>query len=153
MISSYNYYSGLFLNASDIQMVRIDERQEAVAFIRMTIDNAQEALRIKNQDLNLDLEPDLDNLEAQSPASDGEPEIERSWKFGSPEGRRITSHVLEANLAPLNRDYSSFDQRLRAFIGNNLPKDALRYEDEIYVGFSTMNQIQVANVIQTDPPV
>ena len=120
-------------------MVRIDERQEAVAFIRMTIDNAQEALRAKNQDLNLDLELDLDNLEPQNPTSGNEPEIECSWKFGSPEGRRIASHVLEANLAPLNHDYSSFDQRLRAFIGNNLPKDALRYEDEIYVSFSAMN--------------
>ena len=116
-------------------MVRIDERQEAVAFIRMTIDNAQKALRAKNQDLNLDLELDLDNLEPQNPTSDNEPEIECSWKFGSPEGRRIASHVLEANLAPLNHDYSSFDQRLRAFIANNLPKDSLRYEDEIYVRF------------------
>ena len=133
MISSYNYQPDLSLNASDIQMVRIDERQEAVAFIRMTIDIAQEALRIKNQDLNLDLEPDLDNLEAQNLASDDEPEIERSWKFGSPEGRRITSRVLEATLAPLNQDYSLFDQRLRTFIADSLPKDTLRYEEEIYV--------------------
>ena len=69
-------------------MVRIDERQEAVAFIRMTIDNAQEALRIKNQDLNLDLEPDLDDLEVPNPASSDEPETAYTWKFGSPEGKK-----------------------------------------------------------------
>ena len=139
VISSYNYHWGLSLNISDIQMVRIDERQEAVAFIRMTIDNAQEALRAKNQDLNLDLELDLDNLEPQNPTSGNEPEIECSWKFGSPEGTKITSCALEAILAPLNRDYSSFDQRLKSFIASNLPQDALRYEDVIHVSFSAMN--------------
>ena len=114
-------------------MVKIDERQEAVAFIRMTIDNAQEALRIKNQNLNLDPELDLDNLEIDNPDSDDGQATECTWKFGSPEGRKITSRVLEANLAPLNRDYSLFDQRLRAFIANSLPKYALRYEEEIFV--------------------
>ncbi len=109
-------------------MVRIDERQEAIAFIRMTIDNAQEALRVKN----LDLEPDLDDLELH----DDRPETtEHTWKFGSPEGKKTTSRTLEANLAPLNRDYTSFDQRLRVFITNNIPEDALSYEDVIYVGF------------------
>ena len=122
-------------------MVRIDERQEAVAFIRMTIDNAQEALRIKNQDLDLDLELDLDNLEVQNSVSDDEPAIECTWKFGSPEGKRITSRVLEANLAPLNSNYSSFDQRLRVFIANNLPQDILRYEDVIYVSFSATSLV------------
>ncbi len=122
-------------------MVRIDERQEAVAFIRMTINNAQEALQAKNQDLILDLELDPNNLETQNPTSDNEPEIEHSWKFGSPEGRKITSRVLEENLAPLNQDYSLFDQRLRAFIANNLPKDALRYEDEIYVSLSSLDSL------------
>ena len=112
-------------------MAKIDERQEAIAFIRMTIDNSQEALRVKNQDLNLELEPDL--------VGDDELATESSWKFGSPEGRKITSCVLEANLAPLHHDYSLFDQRLRTFIAENLPKDALRYEDEIYVSFSAMN--------------
>ena len=121
-------------------MVRIDERQEAVAFIRMTIDNAQEALRAKNQDLDLDLkEPDLNSPEIKIANSENEPETERSWKFGSPEGKKITSRALEANLALLNRDYSSFDQRLRAFIANNLPQDVLKYEDVIYVSFSATN--------------
>lgn len=120
-------------------MVRIDERQEAIAFIRMTIDNAQEALRVKNHDLNLDLEHDTDDVEYQKLVDDDGPTTECTWKFGSPEGRKITSRVLEANLAPLNRDYKLFDQRLRAFIANSLPKDALRYEDEIYVSFFRYN--------------
>ena len=120
-------------------MVKIDERQEAVAFIRMTIDNAQEALRIKNQNLNLDPELDLDNLEIDNPDSDDGQATECTWKFGSPEGTKITSCALEAILAPLNRDYSSFDQRLKSFIASNLPQDALRYEDVIHVSFSAMN--------------
>ncbi len=82
-------------------MVKIDERQEAIAYIRMTIDNAQEALKIKNQDLNLDLEPDSDSLDHQNLVGDDGSMTENTWKFGSPEGRRITSRVLEANLAPL----------------------------------------------------
>ncbi len=120
-------------------MVRIDERQEAVAFIRMTIDNAQEALHNKNQDLDLAPELDLDNLEINNPVNNDGLSIERTWKFGSPEGKKITSHVLEASLAPLNRDYSAFDQRLRLFIADNLPQDTLRYEDVIYVSFSAIN--------------
>ncbi len=112
-------------------MVKIDERQEAIAFIRMTIDNAQEALRAKN----LDLEPNLDDLECNDglAGNDESATTEHTWKFGSPEGKKITSRALEANLAPLNREYNSFDQRLRIFITNNLPDDALTYEDVIYV--------------------
>ncbi len=119
-------------------MVRIDEKQEAIAFIRMTVDNAQEALRAKD----LDLEPELDDLECQKLqviSNDGSEMAENTWKFGSPEGKKITSRALEANLAPLNRDYHSFDQRLRVFITNNLPEDLLTYEDVIYVRLLCFN--------------
>lgn len=132
-------------------MVRIDERHEAIAFIRMTIDNAQNASLRNNCDLNVDLDVDPDNIEYQEFAAADGPVTEHTWKFGSPEGRRTTSHILEANLAPLDHNYDSFDQRLRAFIANSLPEDALRYEDEIYVSIFHSLQVKFRWLIWTDP--
>jgi hypothetical protein len=108
-------------------MARIDERQEAIAFIRMTIDNA------RNKKLHEDAErcPELDDDQELDDETDLM--TEHTWRFGSAEGRRMTSRALEAQFASLDRDYTSFDQRLRDFIAHNLPEDALRYEDEVYV--------------------
>lgn len=114
-------------------MVRIDERQEAIAFIRMTIDNAQKAAELNEHSLNLDTALDSDNVESQELAANDGSANEGTWKFGSPENKRTTSRILETNLAPTDHNYKSFDQRLRAFIANSLPEDALRYEDEIHV--------------------
>lgn len=121
-------------------MTKIDEKQEAIAFIRMTIDNARKASELNGE--KSDLDPDCSSVSAELQAPDAEDEsaTERTWKFGSPENRKkITSRTLEDCMAPLDPDYKSFDQRLRAFIANNLPEDALRYEDEIYVSASHYN--------------
>jgi hypothetical protein len=116
-------------------MVRIDERQEAIAFIRMTIDNAaaQKASHLKDHTYDSDPQPDLDNIEHPEPIIDDSPVTDYTWKFGSPEGKRTNSRTLEANFAPLNHDYDLFDQRLRKFIADSLPEEALRHEDEVYV--------------------
>ena len=114
-------------------MIRIDEKQEAIAFIRMTIDNARKASEHNVNSSDLDPNCDPDNAEFQEPDAEDGSATERTWKFGSPENRKkTTSRILEDNMAPLDPDYKSFDQRLRAFIADSLPEDALRYEDEIY---------------------
>lgn len=96
-------------------MVRIDENQEAIALIRMAIDNNTKAHTEAHE---MDL---------------GGPELERHWTFGSPNGTQLDSRELERILSPSDRNFTSFDDRLRLFIVDNFPDEALRYEDIIYV--------------------
>lgn len=104
-------------------MARIDENQEAIAIVRMAIDNDNRA-RLLEAQKNGD-EHDLERAEQHSP--------ERHWTFGSPSGTRRSSRELEEALAPSNHNFISFDERLRLFITHNFPKEAPRYEDLIYV--------------------
>ena len=96
------------------QMVRIDENQEAIAFIRMAIDNNAEA------QVQSDTEDHVD--------SDGQ-----HWTFGSPNGTWLDSRELERVLAQSDRDFASFNDRLRLFIAYSFPGKILRYEDLILV--------------------
>jgi hypothetical protein len=109
-------------------MVRIDENQEAIAFIRMAIDdyNREKTLQdVEDHAMQLPREPELNNLQ------------ERHWTFGSPGGTRLDSRELEKIFAPTNSDFISFDERLRVFITHNFPEEAPRYEDLIYVRSSS----------------
>jgi len=99
-------------------MVRIDKNQEAIAFIRMAIDNYN---RLKEDHMT-----DFPNLESHNP---------KHWTFGSPSGTRLNSRELERTLAPTDRDFVSFDERLRSFITHTFPEEAPWYEDLIYVRF------------------
>ena len=112
------------------QMVRIDGNQEAIALIRMAIDNDDKARTLQAQ-----LEADIEDSAPKLP-SDLELQISgRRWTFGScsTSGTRLDSRELEKDLAPTNRDFVSFDERLRSFIVHNFPEEAPRYEDLIYV--------------------
>jgi hypothetical protein len=109
-------------------MVRIDENQEAIALIRMAIDNDNKA-RISQAQADEDhvagLPSDL------GPHTDTG--LERHWTFGSHTGTRLDSRELEKVFAPTNCDFVSFDTRLRSFIIHYFPEEAPRYEDIIYV--------------------
>lgn len=121
-------------------MARIDEKQEAIARIRMAIDNDIAArAKIKaeaetnNDDFKADSQPNLvqsvwaapENIDGQSP----------HWKFGSPE-KPINSRALETEMPTLcNLSFKEFDDRLRDFLSLCLPTEVIRYEDPIVVSF------------------
>ncbi|KAJ7076269.1 hypothetical protein B0H15DRAFT_805714 [Mycena belliarum] len=89
-------------------MVRIDETQEAIARIRMAIDNFDKA-----QDEESD-KADETPVDPQSTAH---------WAFGAPvPGRLMNSRALEeANNGSLA--FRNFDFRLRQFISDTFPED------------------------------
>ncbi|KAG5649249.1 hypothetical protein H0H81_005111, partial [Sphagnurus paluster] len=122
-------------NAED-QMAQIDEKQEAIAKIRMAIDN-DAAARAKidaeaeisyddfKEDGSMDLGQSIwaapDTLDGHSP----------HWKFGSP-GKPINSRALETEMSSLDdSSFKEFDERLRDFISLCIPDEALHYEDPI----------------------
>ncbi|KAH9970785.1 hypothetical protein BGW80DRAFT_1438007 [Lactifluus volemus] len=109
------------------QMVRIDENQEAIALIRMTIDNYHRAQNMRAQE-------SVDDSVPETPSS--KPElysIGPHWTFSSPTGSPLDSRTLEKDFAPTNRDYVSFDEHLCSFIICAFPQDAPYYEDRISV--------------------
>lgn len=105
-------------------MVRINENQEAVALIRMAIDDYN---RVQS------FQADCDESVTKLPKELEFDSLEQHWTFSSPSGTRLDSRELEASFAPTNPDFFSFDQCLRSFITDNFPEEAPRYEDLIYV--------------------
>jgi len=103
-------------------MVVIDEKLEAIARIRMAIDNDIQARQITHEG------------EAEELATTNEADL-KQWQFGSPEGKRVNLRVLVEDRSRTHKEYSDLDQRLRDFIAFHFPEDALSYEDEIFVSF------------------
>ena len=97
-------------------MCIIDEKQEAIARIRMAIDNAKKArLNLESvEDIN---EREVLDLESESP---------KTWRFGSPEGKKMNLRAVAVKLAKDNRRYRSLDERLRDFIACNMPEEAVQ---------------------------
>lgn len=113
------------MKEAEHQMCIIDEKQEAIARIRMAIDNDKKAR------LNLELAEDINEREVL----DLESESSTTWRFGSPEGKKMNLRVVAVNLANDNHQYRSLDERLRDFIAFNMPEEAvqMQFEDDIYV--------------------
>ena len=107
-------------------MCVIDEKQEAIARIRMTIDNDRKAR------LELDA---MENVTESEVTLDLELESSKTWQLGSPEGKKTNLRIMGADLAKVNSQYCSLDERVREFIACNMPEEAvqLRFEDDIYV--------------------
>ncbi|KAJ7851278.1 hypothetical protein B0H14DRAFT_2355337 [Mycena olivaceomarginata] len=100
-------------------MSRFDETQEAIARIRMTIDNYDQSQHeAEEKDEELDETP----VDLQDTAH---------WAFGAPvPGRLINSRAFEE----LNGDspaFKNFDFRLREFISDTFPEEYIKYEDTI----------------------
>jgi hypothetical protein len=108
------------------KMCIIDEKQEAIARIRMTIDNDRKA--------RLSLESVEDISENNAP-SDPESESSETWRLGSPEGKKISLRAMVVDIAKADPRYCSLDERLRDFIACNVPEEAvqMRIEDDVYV--------------------
>jgi len=102
-------------------MVKIDENQEAIAQIRMAVDNDTKS-RAPN-----------DTIEEQEVTSEVSLEqLSKHWRLGSRNGVRQNSVELEQKYSS-DHDFHEFDGRLRSFISDNFPSDALCYEDVVYV--------------------
>jgi hypothetical protein len=106
-------------------MCIIDEKQEAIARIRMAIDNDKKA--------RLDLESTEDiesevNLDPESKSS-------KTWRMGSQEGKKMNFRIMVAGLAEADPRYQNLDERLRDFIACNFPEEAvqIKFEDDINV--------------------
>lgn len=107
-------------------MVAIDEKMEAIARIRMAVDNDIQARQI---------ESGCDAEEAPEAFTNNESNLQQ-WQFGSPNGKRANFRVLlnsEECLGTRHREYYDLDQRLREFIAFHFPEEALSYEDDIFV--------------------
>ena len=108
------------------KMCIIDEKQEAIARIRMAIDN--------DKKVRLNLESAEDTAEDRAPL-DLEPESSKTWQLGSPEGKKTNFRITAADLSKDDPCYHDLDKRLRDFIAYHIPEEAiqLRHEDDIYV--------------------
>ena len=118
------------------QMVRIDENQEAIALIRMAIDDDNRARTLQAQ-------ADVEDRVTELPREQELHSLDGHWTFGSPSGTWLDSRELEEIFAPTNHDFLSFDERLRSFITHAFPEEAPRYEDLIYVCSSFRRDITI----------
>ena len=107
-------------------MCIIDEKQEAIARIRMAIDNDKKA--------RSNSEFAEDTVEDGAPL-DLEPESSKMWRLGSPEGKKTNLRLTAADLSKNDPCYRDLDKRLWDFIACNILEEAiqLRHEDDIYV--------------------
>lgn len=107
-------------------MCIIDEKQEAIARIRMAIDNDKKA--------RLDLESIEDIIESEVKV-DLESKSSKTWRMGSQEGKKMNFRIMVAGFAIADPRYHNLDERLRDFIACNLPEEAvqMKFEDDINV--------------------
>lgn len=107
-------------------MCVIDEKQEAIARIRMAIDNDRMA-RVNLQS--------TEDIETNALPSDLESESSKTWRLGSPDGKRMNFRAMAVDMTKSDHRYRSLDERLRDFIACNMPEDAvqMRFEDDIFV--------------------
>ncbi|KAJ7899708.1 hypothetical protein B0H13DRAFT_2234203 [Mycena leptocephala] len=96
------------------QMVRIDETQEAIARIRMKIDNYDKA-----QCESEEIEESLD----ETPV---DPQDAAHWAFGAP----VPGHLMNSRGS---LPFGNFDFRLRQFISETFPKEYIKFEDTIMI--------------------
>ena len=106
-------------------MCIIDEKQEAIARIRMAINNDKKA--------RLDLES-TEDIESEVNV-DPESKSSKTWRMGSQEGKKMNFRIMVAGLAEADPRYQNLDERLRDFIACNLPEEAvqMKFEDDINV--------------------
>jgi len=100
----------------------IDEKQEAIAHVRMAVDN--EKLARLSRDMEKECEIEEDSIDSQP------------WRFGSPEGKKVNLRVISAELACQYEEYRHLDERVRDFIACHMPEEAMCYEDDIHVRLS-----------------
>lgn len=111
-------------------MCIIDEKQEAIARIRMAINADQQARHSLNKD-RLDDEAEVQMGSKGAPSSD-----KSSWRFGSPEGRKIKLRVLAEDTGKNDAAYTSLENQFwHEIVLKQFPEAAthMAFDDEIYV--------------------
>lgn len=117
-------------------MAQIDEKQEAIAKVRMAIDT-DVAARARIDAASTDSEAVHASVWGLWAAPDKVNGHSPHWTFGSPE-KPINSRTLETDMcAQGNLSFKDFDERLRDFLSLYLPDEAIRYEDPILVSLNT----------------
>ena len=116
-------------------MCVIDEKQEAIARIRMTIDNDRKA--------RLNLDSMESNVTESEVVLDLESENSKTYRLGSPEGKKVNLCLMGADLGKINSQYCSLDERVRDFVACNMPEEVvqLRLEDIIYVSLDFLKYL------------
>jgi hypothetical protein len=125
-------------------MARIDEKQEAIARIRMAIDGDVAARAKIKAEADEDFEEDSESALKPAPSvsswapPDGIDGHSPHWIFGSP-GNPINTRAIGPGMSDLdNPSFKDFDNRLRDFLSVCLPDEAIRYEDPISVSLSIL---------------
>jgi hypothetical protein len=98
-------------------MTRIDENQEVIALIRMTIDASKPIPSTSNQEVE-HLDPDAIAIDADNPTSDPH------WKLGSSMGV-TSSKALENEMKGINPIYDNFHFHLTSFLEQHLPDEII----------------------------
>ena len=82
----------------------------------------------------------------QEPA-DLDSENAKTWRLGSPEGKKANLRVMAADLTKVDPQYRDLDERVRDFIAWNVPEEAvqIRFEDNIYVSPFLRENIMITN--------
>jgi hypothetical protein len=101
----------------------IDKKQEAIACIRMAVDNSLQAQL--NADAPDDEEPCDDDQDIDSHW--------QHWKLGSLEGKKSNLRVMSAELGRTHGEYRDLDRWVRDFVACQMPEEAMQYEDDLYV--------------------
>ena len=101
----------------------INEKQEAIAHIRMAIDNDRLA----------QLHSDAPDTDEPCETVDRHLLDSQHWQLGSREGKRSNLRVLSAELGREQEEYRGLDERVRDFVAYHMRLEAMRYEDDIYV--------------------
>jgi hypothetical protein len=106
-------------------MAQIDENQEVIARIRMTIDNYDKARRFPNaEDDEIPDQDEQDKLDAE----------QRHWSLGAPE-HITTAKALEQDVFRYqrNRFFRQFDSRLKSFLREHISADSIGMDEPLKV--------------------
>ena len=111
-------------------MARIDETQEAIARIRMIVDENDMAQR----DIDVDIEDDLADVAEHTLLADEDSIQGRHWSFGSPY-KAITSTDLQLVEQSFKGDknFDGFDTKLRNFFVDAAPTLPITFENTVNV--------------------
>jgi hypothetical protein len=102
-------------------MAKIDENQEVIAQIRMTVDNYDNAQRLKEF-------KDAEDEELPEPIG------QSHWKFGAPE-HATTSKILQDDIfkTKTSRFFRNFDSKLKSFLQEHVSADCVDMNTSLQV--------------------
>ncbi|KAJ7655541.1 hypothetical protein B0H17DRAFT_956309 [Mycena rosella] len=120
------------------QMDRIDETQEAIARIRMAIDQSDRSCEEEE-------EPEADETPNMSQVTSA------SWRFGAPE-RLVNSKSFGAILKSSGHTVHDFDSMLRDFIAENFPGDHIQPFKCAHISYQSLEDWRgVRDIVRCNP--